>query len=107
MTTSQALLVDRQEVDPALAVVPLSELLGEDVEVVPEDLDLRPEEPLDVGSLPDSHVSERLLGDGPEGTVGHFVEGHGDLVKGGNEYGTITLYDDCDALEAASPLQIS
>jgi len=71
------LLVDRQEIDPALAVVPLGELLREDVQFISQDLNLRPEEPLDVGSLPDSHVGEGLLRDGSERAVGHFVEGHG------------------------------
>lgn len=72
--------VDREQVDAALAVLPVAELLRDHQQVVGEDADLLAEHALEVLPLLDALLREGGGGQGSEGVVADLEEGHGGFV---------------------------
>ena len=69
-------LVHSQQVDAPCAVIPFAEFLSQDVKVVPQDINLRSEQSLNVRAFSDAHINERLLWNGAKRRIRHLKQRH-------------------------------
>ena len=67
----------REQVNASLAVIPVTKLLRQHVEIVAEHIYLSPQKPLQVCTFPDSHLRQRRLGNGAKGLIRDLIERHG------------------------------
>ena len=71
-----AVPVDTEEVDPPSRVFPVAELLRDDQYAVGDDLDLRPQQALEIAPFADTRGGKALALQGRKTVPGHFVERH-------------------------------
>jgi hypothetical protein len=71
--------INAEQVDATAALIPVGELLVDDKEVGIDDLNLRPEQTLQVFPLPQVEVLVCRLADWVESVSGEFVKGHSEV----------------------------